>query len=138
MASRFTRRKFPERSALLAAAGVSAPLWQSRAGAHAASTSSAAPLPAIAPGPFKGSRDSLNAYHMPDWFADAKFGIWNHWRPQSAAEYGDWYARRMHVQGEPQYQRHLEHYGHPSKTGFADVIKSWKADKFDADYLVGL
>jgi alpha-L-fucosidase len=77
MASRFTRRKFPERSVLLATVGVSAPLWQSRAGAQAASTSSAAPLPAIAPGPFKGSRDSLNAYQMPDWFADAKFGIWN-------------------------------------------------------------
>jgi alpha-L-fucosidase len=75
---------------------------------------------------------------MSDWFADAKLGIWNHWGPQSAAEYGDWYARRMYVQGEPQYQRYMEHYGHPSQTGFADVIKSWKADKFDADYLVGL
>jgi alpha-L-fucosidase len=75
---------------------------------------------------------------MPDWFADAKLGMWNHWGPQSAAEYGDWYARRMYVQGEPQYQHHLEHYGHPSKTGFVDVIKSWKADKFDADYLMSL
>ena len=92
MASRFTRRKFPERSALLAAACTSAPLWQSHAGAQAASTSSAAPLPAIALGPFKGSRDSLNAYYMPDWFADAKLGIWNHWGPQSAAEYGDQYV----------------------------------------------
>jgi alpha-L-fucosidase len=55
---------------------------------------------------------------MPDWFADAKLGMWNHWGPQSAAEYGDWYARRMYVQGEPQYQHHIEHYGHPSKTGF--------------------
>ena len=100
--------------------------------------SAPAPLPAIAPGPFKGSRESLNAYHMPDWFADAKLGMWNHWGPQSAAEYGDWYARRMYVQGEPQYQHHIEHYGHPSKTGFVDVIKSWKADKFDADYLMGL
>jgi alpha-L-fucosidase len=134
----FTRRKFLETSALAAAAGVSAPLWQSRARVQAASTASAAPLPAIARGPFQGTRESLNAYHMPDWFADAKFGMWNHWGPQSAAEYGDWYARRMYVQGEPQYQHHLEHYGHPSKTGFVDVIKSWKADKFDADYLMGL
>ena len=88
---------------------------------------------AIAAGPFAASRESLKAYQTPDWFADAKFGIWNHWGPQSAAEYGDWYARRMYVEGEPQYRHHLEHYGHPSKTGFADVIRSWKADKFDAD-----
>jgi alpha-L-fucosidase len=118
----FTRRSFLETSALAAAAGVSRPLWRSRALAQSLSLASAAPVPAIAPGPFKGSRESLAAYHMPDWFADAKFGMWNHWGPQSAAEYGDWYARRMYVQGEPQYQHHLEHYGHPSKTGFVDVI----------------
>lgn len=57
-----------------------------------AAACTSAPLPAIAPGPFKGSRASLNAYHMSDWFADAKLGIWNHWGPQSAAEYGDQYV----------------------------------------------
>ena len=124
-----TRRKFLETSALPLQPAPARRCGQGSAHAQAAS---AAPLPAIAPGPFKGSRESLSAYHMPDWFADAKLGMWNHWGPQSAAEYGDWYARRMYVQGEPQYQHHLEHYGHPSKTGFADVIKSWKADKFDA------
>src|ERR1035437_294430 len=138
MKSTLTRRRFLQTSALAAAAGVSSPLWQSRIRAQAPAPAFTASLPAIAPGPFKGSRESLAAYRMPDWFADAKLGMWNHWGPQSAAEYGDWYARRMYVQGEPQYQHHLEHYGHPSKTGFVDVIKSWKADKFDADYLMGL
>src|SRR5271157_3360089 len=92
----------------------------------------------IEKGPFQPTRESLKAYHVPEWFRDAKFGIWAHWGAQSAAEYGDWYARRMYIEGEPQYNHHLQHYGHPSKTGFADVIKSWKADKFDADYLIGL
>ena len=138
MKTPFTRRQFLKTSAVAAAAGVSAPLWQSRARAAVPAPASAAPAPAIPPGPFNGTRESLNAYHVPDWFADAKFGMWNHWGPQSAAEYGDWYARRMYIEGEPQYRHHLEHYGHPSKTGFADVIKSWKADKFDADYLMGL
>jgi len=137
MKTPFTRRKFLKTSAV-AAAGMSAPLWQSRARAAAPPPASAGPVPAIAPGPFNGTRESLNTYRAPDWFGEAKFGIWNHWGPQSAAEYGDWYARRMYVEGEPQYQHHLQHYGHPSKTGFADVIKSWKADKFDADYLMGL
>lgn len=94
--------------------------------------------PEIPSGPFKGTRESLRAYQVPSWFRDAKFGIWAHWGPQSAAEYGDWYARRMYIQGEWQYNYHLEHYGHPSKFGFKDVIPTWKAEKFDPDYLMSL
>jgi hypothetical protein len=34
----------------------------------------------VAPGPFQPTWESLNAgYKAPDWFRDAKFGIWNHW-----------------------------------------------------------
>ena len=94
--------------------------------------------PDIQAGPFKGTRESLKAYQIPAWFRDAKFGIWAHWGPQSAPEYGDWYARRMYIEGERQYKYHLEKYGHPSKFGFKDVIPTWKADKFDPDYLMSL
>ena len=92
----------------------------------------------IASGPFKATRESLKAYRIPEWYRDAKFGIWAHWGPQSAAEYGDWYARGMYLEGEWQYKHHVQTYGHPSKFGFKDVIETWKADKFDPDYLVGL
>jgi alpha-L-fucosidase len=90
----------------------------------------------IAKGPFAGTRESLAAYRVPDWFRDAKFGIWAHWGPQSAAEDGDWYARNMYREGSPQYKYHVEHYGHPSKFGFKDIIPTWKGDKFDPDHLV--
>lgn len=96
------------------------------------------PGPVIAPGPFKGTRASLRAYRIPEWFRDAKFGIWAHWGPQSAPEYGDWYARNMYMQGSRQYKYHVEHYGHPSRFGFKDIIPTWKAEKFDPDYLMGL
>ena len=89
-------------------------------------------------GIFKPTRESLAAYRIPDWFRDAKFGIWAHWGPQSAAEAGDWYARQMYIQGHEQYEYHLKHYGHPSKFGFKDVIQTWKGDKFDPDYLLSL
>ena len=92
----------------------------------------------IQSGPFVGTRESLRGYRIPDWFRDAKFGIWAHWGPQSAAEAGDWYARNMYIQGERQYKYHVEHYGHPSKFGFKDIIPTWKAEKFDPDYLMGL
>ncbi len=134
-----SRRAFLKASTLAAGAGLAAPLWRSRLVAAATTAPTTAPAkPQIPPGPFAADRKSLAAYAMPDWFHDAKFGIFAHWGPQSAAEYGDWYARRMYIEGEAQYNHHLQHYGHPSKTGFADVIKSWKADKFDAEYLLGL
>ncbi|MGC9971611.1 MAG: alpha-L-fucosidase [Bryobacteraceae bacterium] len=92
----------------------------------------------IAAGPFKGTRESLKDYKVPTWYRDAKFGIWAHWGPQSAAEAGDWYARNMYIQGQRQYDYHVKTYGHPSKFGFKDVIATWKADKFDPDHLMQL
>ncbi len=92
----------------------------------------------IAAGPFKGTRESLKEWQVPNWFRDAKFGIWAHWGPQSAPEYGDWYARNMYIQGQRQYNYHVKTYGHPSKFGFKDVIATWKADKLDADHLLSL
>ena len=93
---------------------------------------------AITPGPFKGTRQSLREWQVPEWYRDAKFGIWAHWGPQSAVEYGDWYARNMYVQGNKQYEYHLKTYGHPTKVGFKDLIPKWTADKFDPDHLLGL
>jgi len=92
----------------------------------------------IAPGPFQATRQSLMEYHIPDWYRDAKFGIWAHWGPQSAPEVGDWYARQMYIQGHRQYNYHVKTYGHPSKVGYKDVIPTWKAENFDPDYLLGL
>jgi alpha-L-fucosidase len=92
----------------------------------------------IAKGPFQGTRESLKAYRTPEWFRDAKFGIWAHWGPQSQPEAGDWYARNMYMEGSAQYQFHLEHYGHPSKVGFKDVIPWFKAEKWDPEHLMDL
>ena len=33
----------------------------------------------VAPGRFKPSWESLQQYRVPEWFRDAKFGIWAHW-----------------------------------------------------------
>ena len=92
----------------------------------------------IAEGPFKASMDSLAKYECPDWFRDAKFGIWAHWGPQAVPQAGDWYARRMYQPGNDGYKWHVEHYGHPSEFGFKDIIPLWKAEKFDPDRLMGL
>lgn len=99
---------------------------------------SQADLPKIFPGPFSGNAKSLKAYRCPDWFRDAKLGMWAHWGPQSAPEDGDWYARNIYLQGTKQYKSHLERYGHPSKSGYKDIIPTWKGEQFDPEHLVGL
>jgi alpha-L-fucosidase len=85
----------------------------------------------IKAGPFQPAVDSLKNYVCPDWFRDAKFGIWSHWGPQSVPMYGDWYARHMYTEGHAQYYYHWRKYGHPSKFGYKDIIKLWKAENFD-------
>jgi alpha-L-fucosidase len=92
----------------------------------------------IAPGRFSGSAESLTNYSCPEWFRDAKFGIWAHWGPQAVPRAGDWYARNMYLQGSPQYESHLRHYGHPSTNGYKDIIPLWKAERWDPDALMAL
>ncbi len=101
-----------------------------------------APLPEkreIAPGPFRPSWDSLaKNYSCPEWFRDAKFGIWAHWSAQCVPEEGDWYARNMYLEGSTQNKYHVGHYGPPSKFGFMELDHLWKAEKWEPEKLMEL
>jgi alpha-L-fucosidase len=77
-----------------------------------------------------------SAYRVPDWFRDAKFGIWAHWSAQCVPEYGDWYGRQMYQQGNPFYDHHLKTFGHPADTGFMEMENRWRAEAWDPAYLV--
>ncbi len=92
----------------------------------------------MANGKFEPTWQSLQQYQVPDWFRNAKFGIWAHWGPQCQPEQGDWYARGMYEEGSNYYNWHVSHYGHPSKVGFKEVIHDWKAQNWDPDRLVKL
>lgn len=92
----------------------------------------------ITTGPFEPTWDSLKQYKVPEWFQDAKFGVWAHWGAQCQPEHGDWYARGMYEEGSDHYNFHLKKYGHPSKFGFKDVINEWKAENWNPDALVEL
>jgi alpha-L-fucosidase len=94
--------------------------------------------PPIAEGPYKPTDESLKQYQYPEWFRDAKFGIWAHWGPQAVPRQGDWYAKKLYQEGSPDYKYHLEHYGHPSEFGYKDIIPLWKAEKWDPDKLMAL
>ena len=151
MKNSFSRRQFIKNSALFAGAAASLPLLPSFAAETSAPAAAPAPVlppapkPILAPpgfgvakGPFQPSWESLANYQVPDWFRDAKFGIWAHWGPQCQPEMGDWYAQRMYQSSNSVYKFHVEKYGHPSKFGFKDVIHEWKAEKWDPKHLISL
>lgn len=95
------------------------------------------PLPDLSgEGPYQPDWDSLLQYDVPDWYRDAKFGIWAHWSPQCVPEFGDWYARNMYSQGSKTYQYHLEHYGHPSQFGYKDLCDQWTLLNWDPEALL--
>jgi alpha-L-fucosidase len=123
------------RLAVVAAAALAAGLLRAR---QYATT----PLPAerqIAAGPFQPTWESLSAhYQCPEWFRDAKFGIWAHWSAQCVPEQGDWYARSMYIQGTAPYDYHVAHYGHPSEFGFMELDHRWKAEHWDPERLMEL
>lgn len=89
-------------------------------------------------GRFAPEWESLRQYETPQWFADAKFGIWAHWGPQCVEGSGDWMARGLYQEGSKQYKYHAEHYGHPSEVGFKDILPLFKAERWNPDSLVAL
>jgi len=92
----------------------------------------------VATGKFSPTWESLKQYQTPEWFRDAKFGIWACFGPQCQAEDGDWYARGMYDPGSAQYNFHVAHYGPPGKFGFKDLAHAWHAEKWDPAKLVAL
>ncbi len=95
------------------------------------------PIPNLAgDGPFKPTWDSLLDFEAPEWYRDAKFGIWAHWTPQCVPEAGDWYARNMYIEGQRQYKYHLEHYGPASRFGYKDLCAQWTLLNWEPDELI--
>lgn len=87
----------------------------------------------IVQGPFEPTWESINKNYgkIPEWFREAKFGIWIHWGPQVSGRSGDWYARYLYNQGSVAYENHLKNFGHPSEVGYKDVLHQWNIDKWN-------
>ncbi len=108
------------------------------------------PIPGLAgDGPYKPDWDSLLQYEAPEWYRDAKFGIWAHWSPQCVPEDGDWYARSMYIGPTPrsssqakhadqsdQYAYQQQHYGPPSRFGYKDLCPQWTLLNWEPDALI--
>lgn len=90
----------------------------------------------MATGPFTPDWESLRTYEVPEWFRDAKFGIWAHWGPQCVEGSGDWMARSLYMEGSGPYNHHRQNYGHPSEVGFKDILPLFKAENWTPEELV--
>jgi alpha-L-fucosidase len=83
-------------------------------------------------GPFRPDWESLENYKVPEWYMDAKFGIFIHWGAYSVPAFGsEWYPRLMYIEGSEEYKHHVATYGAQNKFGYKDFIPLFKAEKFD-------
>ena len=90
-------------------------------------------------GPFQADWSSLTAYRAPEWFRDAKFGIFLHWGIYSVPAFAnEWYSRNMYVKGSPAYEYHRAVYGPQAKFGYKDFIPRFTAAQFDPNAWVDL
>jgi len=85
-------------------------------------------------GPFQPSWESLENYTVPEWYLDAKFGIFIHWGLYSVPAFrNEWYSRNMYLQDQPEYKHHLETYGPHKQFGYKDFIPKFTAEKWSPE-----
>ena len=86
----------------------------------------------IESGPFRPDWQSLRDYKVPDWYRDAKFGIFIHWGVYSVPAFGsEWYPRNMYIEGSNEYKHQLATYGPLDRFGYKDFIPMFHAERFD-------
>ena len=90
-------------------------------------------------GRYKADWSSLSGHKIPDWYYEAKLGIFIHWGIYSVPAYAcEWYPRWMYCKGSREYEFHKEHFGDPKDFGYKDFIPMFKGEKFDAGAWVDL
>lgn len=88
----------------------------------------------IAQGPYEDTWESLSRYQVPEWYRNAKFGIFIHWGIYSVPGFGsEWYSRNMYIKDSGEFKHHVETYGKHSEFGYKDFIPMFRAENFDPD-----
>jgi alpha-L-fucosidase len=89
----------------------------------------------VSRGPFQASWESLEKYTVPEWYLDAKFGIFIHWGVYAVPAFGsEWYPRNMYQQGSKEFEHHVATYGPQTEFGYKDFIPQFKAEKYDPSH----
>jgi alpha-L-fucosidase len=82
---------------------------------------------------FQPTWKSLEQYRTPNWYRDAKFGIFVHWGVYSVPAFGsEWYPRLMYISGSPEFQHHVQTYGQQPNFGYKNFVPLFHGEKFVA------
>jgi alpha-L-fucosidase len=87
---------------------------------------------------YEATWESLQQYTTPQWFEEAKLGIFIHYGVISVPGKGCWYGNKMYQFNEPTFKHHLKTYGPQHEFGYKDFIPMFKAEKFDAHAWIDL
>ncbi len=88
---------------------------------------------------YQANWESLKKYQTPEWFKDAKFGIFIHWGVYSVPAFrNEWYPHNMYRKDQDEFKHHVATYGSQNKFGYKDFIPQFKAEKFNAEQWVDL
>lgn len=84
--------------------------------------------------PFEPTLESLQKYNVPEWYKDAKFGIYTHWGPYAVPAFSnEWYPNHMYYPEHEAFQHHKQTWGDQSEFGYKDFIPMFTAERFDPD-----
>ena len=91
---------------------------------------------------YEPTADSLDTHPVPDWFDDAKFGIFIHWGAYSVpawgprGSYAEWYDAYLNQRNSATYNYHRDTYG--TDYDYDRFMDDWKAERFNPDAWVDL
>ncbi len=89
--------------------------------------------------PYQSNWESLSKHRTPEWFRDAKFGIYTHWGPNTVADkdatgdWAQWFGQRMYIKSNPTFAYSQKQFGNQDSFGYKDFIPMFTAPKFDAN-----
>ncbi len=94
---------------------------------------------------YEPTQESLKNYQAPEWYQDAKFGVWAHWGVYSVPAFGgthaaEWYPRHMYDASNANwhYEHHKKTYGPNTEFGYKDFIPMFKAEKWEPEAWIDL
>ena len=88
---------------------------------------------------YEATWESLKQYQVPDWYKEAKLGVFIHWGVYSVPAFdNEWYPRNMYLKEQRAFAHHRESWGPQSRFGYKDFIPMFKGEKWDPEAWVDL
>ena len=90
--------------------------------------------------PYENTWESVSQFpKSPEFFLDAKFGIYTHWGPVTVASDHpipvggvQWHGQHMYDKNYPAYFYHRERFGDQHEVGYKEITRMFRGEKFDA------